>query len=140
MNREMMRAAKAEGKRLVKKGWNEFYDVTDLAIKKHLSLNDGKAQGRLPDQVFQNNIYIVQVFNHTCGWGMVKRVMIRRNDELPEHDWNKLQRIKNEVFGEEATALEVYPKQRNLIDVANIYWLWIMPEDFFCPIELTKDA
>jgi hypothetical protein len=140
MNREMMRAAKAEGRRLVKKGWNDFYEVTDLAIKKHLDLNGGKAQGRLPDQVFQNNVYIVQIFNHSCSWGMVKRAMIRRNDELPEHNWSKIQRIKNEVFGEDAVALEVYPKQRNLIDVANIYWLWILPEGFICPIELSQHS
>ena len=139
MNREMMRAAKAEGRRLTKKGWNDFYDVTDLAIKKHLTFNGGKAQGRLPDQVFQNNIFVVQVFNHPSSWGEVKRAMIRRNDELPIHDWNKIQRIKNEVFGEDAVALEVYPKQKNLIDVANIYWLWVLPKEFVCPIELTKD-
>jgi hypothetical protein len=66
--------------------------------------------------------------------------MIRRNDELPEHNWSKIQRIKNEVFGEDAVALEVYPKQRNLIDVANIYWLWILPEGFICPIELSQHS
>ena len=137
MNRAMMRAAKKNGRKMAKRGWNEFSDVTEEAIKRHIELN-GRITSRFPDQVFQNNIYTVQVFNFKCEWGHVRKAMIRRNDELPEHNWLKIQRIKNEVFGEDVVALEVYPKQRNLVDVANLYWLWVLPSDFYCPIEVVK--
>lgn len=136
MNREMMRVSEINGRRLAKKGWNDFKDVTREAIERHMSFNGARRESRLPDQVFQNNLFVVQVFNVMCAWGPVKKLMIRRGDALPNHNWNHLQRIKNEIFGEDAVALEVYPKQKNLTDVANLYWLWILPDGFDCPIEM----
>lgn len=42
--------------------------------------------------------------------------------------WTELQRTKNEVVGEEVLAIQVYPKKSNLIDQANMYHLWAMPD------------
>lgn len=54
------------------------------------------------------------------------KVMVQRHDDavFPNH-WAELQRIKNEIFGNEAWAVEYYPAQSSVSDKANIYWLYV---------------
>lgn len=42
--------------------------------------------------------------------------------------WWEMQRIKNELAGETATAVEVYPPQSEVIDQANMFHLWVLPQ------------
>lgn len=41
--------------------------------------------------------------------------------------WWEAQRIKNELAGEAATAVEVYPPQGEVVDGADMYHLWVLP-------------
>ena len=41
--------------------------------------------------------------------------------------WWEAQRIKNEIAGEGATAVEVYPPQAEVVDGADMYHLWVLP-------------
>lgn len=54
-------------------------------------------------------------------------IHVRRNDRKPIHDWRVLQRVKNELAGPEAEAVELYPRESRLVDTANSYWLWVAP-------------
>ena len=47
--------------------------------------------------------------------------------------WAVKQEIKNELFGSRTTAIEVFPSKKNLIDVMDLYHLWILPKDFRLP-------
>ena len=49
--------------------------------------------------------------------------------------------IKNELFGENRAAIEVYPKEKNLVDVMDVYHLWVFPKEFDLPFGLhpTRD-
>ena len=47
--------------------------------------------------------------------------------------WSVKQQIKNELFGEKRLAIEVFPKQKNLVDVLDVYHLWVFPKDFDLP-------
>lgn len=124
MNRAMRRASEKEGRRLQKLEWNDFNDVTIEAIKKHWKLNP--ESNFRPDAVYQNNKYIVQVFVSQIRNGRrYKKIMIRRSDSEPIYSWQDLFRIKNELFGEEKEAIQFFPKKSELIDQANLYWLWI---------------
>lgn len=126
MNREMRRASEKEGRRLQKLGWDEFQDVTEEAIKRHLILNRDPLRGRFADKVYKNNKYIVQVFRGVVRKGRnYIKVMIRRSDSEPIYSWQDMYRIKNEVFGEEVEAIQFFPKKSELVDVANLYWFWI---------------
>lgn len=122
--REFDKISKAEGARKQKLGWDAFKEVTLESIKKHQALtpdSDFKA-----NQVFQNNKYIVQVFWNVVRKGKVyDQVMIRRSDAKPIYSWQDLYRIKNEVFGDEVEAIQFFPPKRELIDVANLYWIFI---------------
>lgn len=42
--------------------------------------------------------------------------------------WWEAQRIKNELAGELATAVEVYPPQAEVVDGADMYHLWVLPD------------
>jgi hypothetical protein len=42
--------------------------------------------------------------------------------------WYEMQRIKNELFGTDATGIEIYPPDNDVIDGADMFHLWILPE------------
>jgi len=41
--------------------------------------------------------------------------------------WWEMQRIKDEIAGPEATAVEVYPPASEVIDEADMYHIWVLP-------------
>jgi hypothetical protein len=53
-------------------------------------------------------------------------ISIRSNDRKAVRDWRHFQKIKNELAGDEREALEIYPKESELIDEANTYHLWVL--------------
>jgi hypothetical protein len=89
-------------------------------------------------EVWKNNLYIVQVVREETAWGEVDRLLVRRNDSAPVRSWSDMQRIKNEIRGPERVAVEVYPPESVLVDSANIYHLWVLPEGFALPFTLEK--
>lgn len=44
--------------------------------------------------------------------------------------WHEAQRIKNEIAGPDATAVEIYPPHAEVVDDANAYHLWVLPAPF----------
>ena len=40
--------------------------------------------------------------------------------------WREMQRIKNELAGQDATAIEVYPPQDQLVDEADMFHIWVL--------------
>lgn len=42
--------------------------------------------------------------------------------------WPEMQRIKDEIAGQDATAVEVYPPHSEIVDQADMYHLWVLPE------------
>lgn len=55
--------------------------------------------------------------------------------------WAVKQEIKNEVFGENRLAIEVFPTESNKVDVMDVYHLWVFPKGYALPfgIHPTKD-
>lgn len=47
--------------------------------------------------------------------------------------WNEKQMIKDELFGKDRFAIEVYPKADKLVDVADVYHLWVFNKKFEMP-------
>lgn len=73
--------------------------------------------------VYRNDKY--QCVVETYGdWTWLKIV---RLDREPVHDWRDLQRVKNDVAGPEAEAVEVYPAESRLVDESNQYHLFVLP-------------
>lgn len=67
-------------------------------------------------------------------WGVVEHVTIgRMGNGCGDIPWAIKQEIKNELFGSRTTAIEVFPSKKNLIDVMDLYHLWILPKGFQLP-------
>lgn len=49
---------------------------------------------------------------------------VRRIDDDPITDFYVFQRIKNRILGDEVVAVQVYPKESDLVDGSNTYHLW----------------
>lgn len=47
-----------------------------------------------------------------------------------ELGWREKQRIKDELMGKDRMAIEVYPRDSELIDAADMYHLWVFPVGF----------
>jgi len=87
---------------------------------------------------YRNNIASVQVYERTTAIGKVLLAGIRTHVESASRlmTWRMKQRIKNEVFGAERSALEAYPPESELIDAADMFWLWVLPEGEKLPFSL----
>lgn len=88
------------------------------------------AGGRNPPfQAWWSRKYLVQAFN---DGGLVRLSICRSKTNGERWDdgltWDELQAIKNEVGYSDHDALEVYPRAQDVVNVANIRHLWVMPE------------
>jgi hypothetical protein len=93
---------------------------------------------RTYDEIWTNDIYCVFVRlnveqplkNETFTW-----LSIKRHDKEPCNDWRHFQFIKNQLVGQEAEAVQLYPAESRLVDGSNQYHLWcikgIFPFGFF---------
>lgn len=85
---------------------------------------------------FCNNRYHVQVYEIFTNWGIVQQASLGRHGDIEPITWDELQRIKNELFGEDKTAIEVYPTTKHLVCQAPMRHLWILPGGFELPFGL----
>ena len=119
-------------------------EVTWRTMADDYTISKSKAKALLrslkDDEIWVNNLYQVNVrrrigpgfFDDTNevynGFpkenGEVVWLSIKQRDKEPIHDWRDLQQIKNEVVGEEAEAIEIYPAASRKMDVANQYHLF----------------
>lgn len=89
---------------------------------------------------WQNNLYCVQINRGKyvlcssmdnagkidIGWPEMIWLSIRRRERarLPR-DWRDLQRIKNELVGEEHEAVELFPAEARKVDESDQFHLWV---------------
>lgn len=81
-------------------------------------------------------VYSVQIFQRHTDWGRVDHYAIRRHDGKADIPWRDKQRIKSDLAGPGATAIEVFPAESDLTDQANMYHLWVLPAGFDLPFGL----
>lgn len=65
---------------------------------------------------------------------------IRRHDELPIKFWDTLQEVKDVLAGKEETAVEIYPPADELVNDANMRWLWVIPKGEFLGFGWHRDG
>lgn len=115
------KAQKAAAKKLLKKPTGNL-NLIDLSERPH---------PEWMTRAYSNNRYVVMINDHakmSHGITAIKAMVQRHDDKpIPNH-WREMQAIKNELFGDNATGIEYYPPVSEIQDVANIYWLWILPD------------
>lgn len=52
--------------------------------------------------------------------------------------WWEMQRIKDELAGDTATAVEVYPPRDEIVDGADMFHIWVLPQPL--PFSLSRRA
>lgn len=106
------------------KGERSLDEIADIFIKMS---QDG--------EIWKNNIY--QVYKRDCmgldGTPMI-HLSIKRIDKHPICDWRHMQRIKNELVGDEYEAVQLFPAESRVVDMANQYHLWCLPNKQQFPI------
>lgn len=74
--------------------------------------------------------------------GNVEHVTITRHRDISEafvndgsggFTWAEKQEIKNELFGKNRTAIEVYPTEDRLVDTSDVYHLWVFDKKYRLP-------
>lgn len=79
---------------------------------------------------------IYEVFSHAYPTeiGPMLHVSISRLDkkEIVE-SWSFFQQLKDFFFGENAQAVEIYPKYKDVVNHANIRHFWILPNNYKIP-------
>lgn len=80
----------------------------------------------------KDNQFVVMIREVETEWGIVEHACIKSatDDDIA---WRDKQRIKNQIFGDESLAIEVFPKVSELVDHANLYHIWVLPEDMKLP-------
>lgn len=90
---------------------------------------------------YSNNRYGVQVYEcfiEKLGLAgeTITQVTIGRHGDLESITWDELQRIKNELIGEDRVAIEIYPPVRQLVNQANLRHLWVFHQGYTLPFGL----
>lgn len=132
-----MSARKPKGGRTVAQPWEPFTErVVSSEMAEQLT-----AEGWEPGTyaIWRNNRYQVlgrgvQLPPGTLGIadGRIVHLSIKRVDRGPiVRDWRHMQRIKNELVGPECEGVELYPAESRLLDEANQYHMWVVPDATF---------
>lgn len=88
--------------------------------------------GKTPDALWRNRDYVVLVY---CEKNGITRLSICRTAVTIQGrwadgiDWEALQFIKSQVGFGDLDAVEVFPKDKDVTNVANMRHLWVLPEE-----------
>jgi hypothetical protein len=102
--------------------WTKFEPVKPFIDGEPLEVQEGES-------FWRNSFYTVvkkKLDDKENDEGAL-HLSIRHNQGKAVRDWRHFQKIKNELAGEEREALEIFPKESDLIDVSNSYHLFVLP-------------
>lgn len=107
-------------------------DITDEERAQYPAVRD-------IDRAYYNDFYSVQVYKVPTDLGQVLHLIVRGQINNQEPGWRDMQRIKDELIGTEYEAVQVYPKQADIVDQADVYDLWVLPIDRSLPFGLHRE-
>lgn len=125
MNRHTRRHAKAHQRRI-----GLFKE--DFIPVPRSEWSDEMQDSQALTRVWIGRGFLVQVYDE--GQFGVTRLSVNRctpqanGDWQEDISWEDLQSIKDEIGYADFDAVEVYPKKRDIVNVANMRHLWIMPQ------------
>ncbi len=151
MNRQMRRQAdRAAAKLGIPKGGTDWTPLVEVDAS-HVGLvgsldavaarvgcdvdlvREVAAESYADTRLYMNAVYEVQLEAAIAPPGWV-HLTIRRRDGGITIPWQDKQRIKNELVGEECEAVELFPAESRLLDLAAAFHLWCAPQGERLPI------
>lgn len=107
-----------------------LYEESGRFGSEFIKIAEGEQNG-LKVIAYRNNAFLVQVFPED----KLPRISINKTEFNEAGDrwndgitWDEIQEIKNRVGFKDMCAVEIYPPQEHLVDVANIRHIWILPD------------
>lgn len=91
------------------------YNLSRTYIKKHPHLQSVSRCWQTTDGIYHI------LYDEIDGY---KHLRIIRRDNKSIHNYMDLQQIKNDLLGDDAIAIEVFPKSKDFINGSNTYHLW----------------
>lgn len=99
---------------------------------------DGAVEGAPAGATVVRNNHVVAVCTREeSGWGPIIHIAVRRLDAQPIRSWAALQRMKNELVGEDRVAVEVFPRASESVDDGMLH-LWVFGPGVGVPFGLHK--
>ena len=107
-------------------------------VNEHLNVYKGEWMPQMDRSWESEDGYSVLSRKIRTAWGAVEHVTIQKmgsfsSDGSKEVPWSVKQEIKDDLFGTKCTAIEIFPERRKLVDVCDVYHLWVLPPDFKIP-------
>jgi len=128
---------------MIKLFTRKWYKLLPMkAAHEQLGIYQGTWSKQMDRYWESNDGYAVSSRQIRTEWGVVEHVTISRmGDDKGDIPWAVKQEIKDELFGSQYTAIEVFPAKKNLIDVMDVYHLWVLPKKYTLPfgIHPTRD-
>lgn len=81
------------------------------------------------DRAFVNGKYQVIIEYR----GDLTVMTVRREDRRPIMDWRDMQWIKNQLLGPEVEAVQLFPAESRLVDLANQFYFYAYPAGYRFP-------
>jgi len=106
----------------------DMYKRTGLSFEELREIYETE---HLEGETWLNELYVV--IKKSIGKGGI-HLSIRRQDRAACRDWRHFQKIKNQLAGPEREALELYPAESRLVDGANQFHIWVLPEGVQVPV------
>lgn len=120
-----------------KREWQPLTQTPDWAVKvKHAQVMEQVRvtfpgvpveEIKVPAEVWGSSQYTVTVHyldDNRDGFVEVGIHNYHRTTHVP---WRHIQQIKNEVFGPDREAVQLFPAEDRLLDSANEYWIYVYP-------------
>lgn len=85
----------------------------------------------LPDKVMRSREFFVQIFGGEFPRLTISRTEINKHGDWKDGiSWEELQSIKRECGFGESDAVEVFPADKDIVNVANMRHLWIVTPEY----------
>lgn len=129
MNRAQRRAGLSQAAHRGSWEWERVH-VTEDDLRHYPAMRNLVAAWR-------NDLYSVQRYDNETSIGLVIQLTVRSHHGRLI-GWDDLQRVKNDIVGEAAMAVEVYPPAEQVVDQAPMRHLWVLPQSFDLPFGLHR--
>jgi hypothetical protein len=118
---------------------NEKYTEAFVEIEK--SFWPSRDDGKKPNKMFRNKDFLVQVYRECPKYTRLtvnRTLLVDHGRWLDGITWDELQDIKSKIGYGHLDAVEVYPKDVDIVNVANMRHLVVLPKDHNLPFVWRK--
>ena len=110
---------------------NMYSDNLELVTREDYRNVTGLEPGETFIRAYVSKKYLVQLYQEKEKplRLSINRTGINAKREWEDNiTWDEIQQIKNEIGFADNDCVEIYPAEKNIVNVANMRHIWVMPE------------